>query len=406
MPADADAAGGRARGLLPAGIPLIEIDAMTPTPSAALPDAPEIAVAHPRRERAPEHETATQRMLARRLAGLLGLDYAEDYDAQAMPRRRAYYVPSRTLVGGGAARALGIDGEHHLFGGVVPHAFVATKTISHPLLHGDAAAPAGWAVGLGADLGEAVLPGYTAFSLQDAEAAAQWLLRDGPVRLKLPQASAGRGQAVVRDAAGLAAALAAYDAAEVREHGLVVELNLAGDVRTYSVGSVRIPGIEAVYVGTQDLTRDNRGEPVYGGSTLRVVRGGFDALPAGGLSPDERRAVGLARHYDACVQRHYPALLASRRNYDIAAGRDARGAPRMGVLEQSWRAGGASIAEVAALEAFQADPALRAVTAQTWERYGAHHPPPPDEACVFHGEDSEVGFISKSGRVTTYGGAE
>ncbi|MBU9365995.1 DUF3182 family protein [Burkholderia multivorans] len=367
---------------------------------------PHVAVPHPRRESASEHETATHSVLARRLAGLLDVGYAE-YDAAALAGRRVYYVPAHTLVGRAQAGALGIQAEHHLYGGVVPHAYVATKAISHPLHRPGDARPPGWAAGLGAELGDAVLPGYTAFSLEDAEAAARALLRDGPVRLKLPQATAGRGQSVLRDARGLQAALAEFDPDEVATHGLVMETNLEGEVQTYSVGSVCIPGLRAAYVGTQELTRDNSGALVYGGSILRVVRGGFDELLAAGLSDDERQAVRLARHYDACVQRHYPELLASRRNYDVALGMDARGVRRMGVLEQSWRAGGASIAEIAALEAFKADPALCRVTTQTCERYGAAHPRPPEDALVFHGEDSAVGFISKSGRIVAYGsGAE
>ena len=56
-------------------------------------------------------------------------------------------MPSDTLVGLEAARALGVNSEHDLFGGVVPHAFVATKVITHPLVRPRAPAPAGWAHG-------------------------------------------------------------------------------------------------------------------------------------------------------------------------------------------------------------------------------------------------------------------
>ena len=56
-------------------------------------------------------------------------------------------------------------------------------------------------------------------------------------------------------------------------------------------------------------------------------------------------------------------FFASRRNYDIARGIDAQGQWRCRVLEQSWRIGGASGPEVAALQAFRADPALRVIRA-------------------------------------------
>ncbi|SAI06960.1 Protein of uncharacterised function (DUF3182) [Bordetella ansorpii] len=378
---------------------------MNSRPDSRAGAAPHLVVAHPRRPSAPEHEIASHCVLAQRLAGLLGAGYAE-YDPAMLAGKRVYYVPAHTLVGQAQADALGITAEDHLYGGVVPHAYVATKAVSHPLHRAHDAQPPGWAAGLGAELGDAVLPGYTAFSLADASAAALALLQDGPIRLKLPEANAGRGQTVVRDAARLQAVLAGCDPADVRAHGLVIEMNLIGEVLTFSVGSVRIPGLRAAYVGTQELTPDNSGASVYGGSTLRVVRGGYDELLNSGLSDDERQAVHLARHYDACVQRHYPSILASRRNYDVALGADAQGMRRMGVLEQSWRAGGASLAEIAALEALASDPALHSVTAHTRERYGAGHPRPPEHALVFHAEDSTVGFISKSGGITAYGGAK
>jgi hypothetical protein len=66
------------------------------------------------------------------------------------------------------------------------------------------------------------------------------------------------------------------------------------------------------------------------------------------------------------------------------------------VLEQSWRVGGASGAEVAALELFRAHPALRAVRASTVEVYGGGAPPPPPGAAVyFRGVDEGVGPITK-----------
>jgi hypothetical protein len=88
-------------------------------------------------------------------------------------------------------------------------------------------------------------------------------------------------------------------------------------------------------------------------------------------------------------------MFASRRNYDIARGLDAEGRPRCGVLEQSWRIGGASGAEVAALEAFRAEPTLRAVRAGTVEVYGEAAPPPPGAALYFQGVDQRDGLLTK-----------
>jgi hypothetical protein len=66
------------------------------------------------------------------------------------------------------------------------------------------------------------------------------------------------------------------------------------------------------------------------------------------------------------------------------------------VLEQPWRIGGASGAELAALEAFFAIPALNAVRAATVERYGEGRPLPPARATVyFNGVDERDGPMTK-----------
>ena len=124
------------------------------------------------------------------------------------------------------------------------------------------------------------------------------------------------------------------------------------------------------YFGRQRLTRDNVGEEAYGGSDLNVVRGGFEALLATDLAPRVRHAIEQARHYHFTVIDCYPDFFASRVNYDVAQGIDSRGAWRSGVLEQSWRMGGASVAEIAALESFCRHPERDRVRASSFEVYG------------------------------------
>ncbi len=111
-----------------------------------------------------------------------------------------------------------------------------------------------------------------------------------------------------------------------------------------------------------------------------------------------------ARTYDAAAMECFPGLFASRRNYDVAQGVDATGRRRSGVLEQSWRVGGASGAEVAALEALRAGPGLRAVRASTIEIHGQLHAPPPGAMVCFHGEDQRVGSMTKYAVAGPYGG--
>ncbi|HEX8166301.1 MAG TPA: DUF3182 family protein [Beijerinckiaceae bacterium] len=339
------------------------------------------------------HEEATRREIARRLAGLRGAEFAGPYEPALPYLPPVYFVTGATLVGIAAAQALGIRCEHDLFGGVVPHAFVATKAITHPLVRPDAEAPDGWSEDFPERVRHAALAGFSAFSHADAAEAGARLLAQGPVRVKPVQATAGRGQTVVADAAALADALAPMDAAELAVYGLVLEENLT-NVTTYSVGQVRVADLVATYWGTQRLTFDGGGEAVYGGSDLVVARGGFDALLALGPSEEARLAVAQARAYDEAAGACFPGLFASRRNYDVAQGLDAEGRRRSGVLEQSWRMGGASSAEIGALEAFRADPDLAAVRASSMEVHGGGEPP-PHAAVYFRGVDERLGPLVK-----------
>jgi hypothetical protein len=350
------------------------------------------------------HERATHEAIARRLAVLKGYDYVGEYDPVARYSVPIYVVPGETLVGVAAALAVGIRGENDLFGGVVPHAFVATKAITHPLAGPEARAPAGWSHGFGRRVRDRVLFGFTAFSAEDARRAGAILLARGPIRLKPTRATGGLGQEVISDIVALEAALDIMDMDEVSSHGLVLEEDLS-EVTTYSVGRVCAADLVITYCGTQRLTADNAGEAVYGGSDLVVARGEFDALLGLDTTDEARAAVEQARAYDAAAQDCFPGLLASRRNYDVALGVDNAGRRRGGVLEQSWRIGGASGAEIAALEAFRADPGLRTVRSSTVEVYGARAAPPPPRALVyFSGVDEKVGPISKYATLELYDG--
>ena len=339
------------------------------------------------------HENVTRRKIAERLAALQDYDYAGDYEDAGSYQGPLYFVPGETLTLA-AAHAMGIRNERDLFGGVVPFPFVGAKSITHPLCDPHAAAPDGWSREFSSLVGEDVLPGFAAVTLEDAQRGGQRLLANGAVRVKPALAIGGRGQTVVADPAALVAALAKIAPEELRRYGVVVEQNLS-DVTTYSVGQVRVGDLVASYFGTQKLAVDHRGAEVYGGSDLTISRGGFDALLTLHMDDDTRAAVMHARAYDSAASRCYPGFFASRRNYDIVRGRDAAGRARCGVLEQSWRIGGASGAEVAALEAFRAQPGLRAVRAECTETYEVDAQIPRGATVYFNGVDSLVGFITK-----------
>ena len=339
------------------------------------------------------HEASTRKEIARRLAALMGCAYDGEYDPHRQYATLPYFVPANALTSETAAW-LGVSGEHDLYGGVVPEPFVATKTITHPLRDGASRAPAGWCIEFPRRVAHVVLDGFSAFAKEDALLVGRKLLAFGPVRVKRAAGIAGRGQSVESNAADLVRALDAIDAAEMARFGVVVEQNLAG-VTTYSVGQVRVADAVCTYHGTQQLTTNNRGEEIYGGSDLIVVKGDFDALLALTLTEDIRLAIAQARGYDEAATRSFDGFFASRRNYDVARGLDAAGQRRSGVLEQSWRLGGASGAEIGALEAFRADSSLRTVRAISREVYGEAPVLPANAAVYFSGNDPHVGPLTK-----------
>jgi hypothetical protein len=345
-----------------------------------------------------DHDTLSRVAVARRLAQLLG--YAFSGATPAADAGPAYHVPGRTLAQDEAA-ALGITGERDLLGGVVPWPFVATKVVSHGLVGEGAAAPDGWAHGLAGALAGVVLPGYSVFDAGSARRAGHELLASGPVRIKAACAAGGSGQWVAADAGSLDRVLAGIDGDALCRHGLVLERHLVA-VSTVSIGQLTVPGARIAYHGTQQLATDHRGQPVYGGSDIVAIRGTMADLLALELPPATRLAIDQAIRYDAAMQAAFPGLFASRRNYDVAVGTDAGGRVWSGVLEQSWRLGGASAAEVAVLESFAADPSREVVRAATREAYGPIDVP---RGAVVHyqGVDREVGHITKYSQVEPHG---
>src|SRR5690606_6253725 len=200
------------------------VPGMTPPPTSRLPRSV-VTVCVGGRPRS-DHEQASQAWVARRLAALAGWEYAGAFDPSNPPPLRPYFVPDETLTVEQAA-GLGIEDEDDLFGGVVPHAFVASKVITHCLPREAVACPEGWRPELGERLRSVVLDGFSAFCPTSAGTAGRELLaRGGTIRLKPAQARGGMGQVRVSDTGTLDAAVAGLDAAQLHRHGMVLEQDL------------------------------------------------------------------------------------------------------------------------------------------------------------------------------------
>jgi hypothetical protein len=337
------------------------------------------------------HERATHDWVAQRVARLLGLPYAGPADDAAHVANGTYFVPDDTLDIATASQR-GITARGELLGGVVPHAFLATKVVAHTLVDASAAAIPGWNAELARALAAHALPGYTAFSPADARRAYELLARDGAVRLKLPTGIGGRGQWLLADDAMLDILLAELPESYIACHGVVLEMHLVRLI-TFSVGEVEFGGQSIAYHGTQSTTRARDGHEVYGGSDLQVVRGTLETLLDTPLPALQRQAVEAAHAFDRTLRAAWPGLHLSRRNYDVACGEDAQGRPRCGVLEQSWRVGGATPAELAAMAAFIDDPARACLRAATHERHG--QPAPPGVEVYYDADDPQLGPLVK-----------
>jgi hypothetical protein len=369
---------------------------MTPT------NRKKIVVAHSVRADAPLHEVETNRALARWLAQILGLKYGGSYSPELHAGRDLYLVPTQTLVGPSQARQLGVKGPEDLWGGYVDHDFICTKAISHGLLNKNAFAPEGWAPLFSERIRNVVLDGLSVFALEDARPAATHLLYTGPIRLKPVHACAGRGQEVIQSIDQFDAILTRPDAAQLFTEGVVLEQDLR-DVVTHSVGQSFIGDHVFSYCGEQYLTEDGQGEDVYGGSNLLVVKGYYEDLLALELPDDVCLAIEQAQVFDNAADEAYPGFYASRRNYDIAQGVGSDGQHRSGVLEQSWRMGGASSAEVAALQSFINNPELRAIHVSSVETY-LDQPLPADAIEVYRGPAQNSDFLLKYVTVKPYDG--
>ena len=333
------------------------------------------------------HEGQTLASVARSIARLKGFEYAGPHDGIRLDAGSLFFVPDNTLLRH-TSDTLGARSAKDLLGGIVPYPFVQTKAISHGLVDPSAARPDGWSAAFAERIAKVVLPGFTAFTRDDARRAVYRMLEHGAVRAKEPRGAGGNGQRTLRTRQEAESLLAEIDEVSLATHGLVLETHL-DDVTTLSLGRVTLDETTTAYYGHQRVTRDNSGRSVYGGSELTCVRGGWTALASAHLAPAVRTAVQQALVYDQAMTEY--GVIASRRNYDVGQGVDSEGRRRSGVFEASWRIGGATPAEIAALETFMRDPSIQVVRASTIEAYGTWVAPPPAATIHFHGVDPDAG---------------
>jgi hypothetical protein len=280
------------------------------------------------------HHKVVLDAVARAIAKIKRYDFGGQYDARRDYSRPLFFVPGDTLLVEETAD-LGIHSSNDLYGGVVPHLFMKTKAITHGLINRHAERPLGWSPVFAERVREIVLPGYTIFSNRNAQLAARRMLRRGPIRVKKPLSASGKDQAVITSLNELEAVLETVSADEMAAYGLVLEENLR-QVRTFSVGEVAVGSLRISYYGTQRTVSDNEGRPVYGGSDLVCVRGGWESLDALPMSSEVRAAVVAARLYDGATEEFagfMASTMMSLRESPLTVGPDRECLSLRGALE-------------------------------------------------------------------------
>ncbi|NKB96591.1 DUF3182 family protein [Ochrobactrum intermedium] len=256
--------------------------------------------------------------------------------ARLRRRWRNVFIPTYALARQEGNPDMTVD---RFYGGIVHRGFMATKLVTHPHWHDHDDLPEGWTGQFAACLQDCVLPGFSVFSHRHALEAASALLKKHKIRFKNPYASGGEDQSVIDTVRSLDSFLAEVSEVDIA-NGLVLEEDVDNST-TYSVGQIQLGNHVGTYLGRQYSSRDKAGKEFYAGSRLRVVRGDWDALLQLLQSPTARKVVENARRYDEAAREHL-GLVASRRNYDVLVGPITENGVRCGVLEQSWRVGGAS----------------------------------------------------------------
>jgi Protein of unknown function (DUF3182) len=203
------------------------------------------------RQNSSRHKTKTGALLtadAKAIAGLKQYDLEEQYDVSKNYAGPIYFVPDDTLLLDEAQR-LGIHGPSDLYGGVVPHLFVKTKSITHPLVDEGAERPRGWSFQFAEQVRNIVLPGYTVFGHRDLRiAATQRVCSHGVQSAQSDRPKLGGGQTPITTVEEVEALREKMPAEEIATYGLVLEENLH-QVTTLSIGHITFDNICFTYHG-------------------------------------------------------------------------------------------------------------------------------------------------------------
>ena len=333
---------------------------------------------------------------------------------------KTYYVADKTIVlefteNQKLIKDALIESEKDFFGGIVPRAYQSTKAIMHPLVSREAACPLGWSHEFSQELVhlDLVLPGFTVFNIEDIRTAFNHLYDKGvyQIRLKDPLGYLGMNQFIVTSFQELEQFISdkIVDNEKLEQYGLVVEENLCPeDLKIYSVSFVTVGFHQVQCIGVQRFSQG-----LYAGTDFVIMQTGKYILPEllarVGIfnNEDAQVIIDKALLFRALLNKHIPEIKTARFNLDIVSGiasiysnGTCELVKRFALLEQSFRVGGASAAEIWGLEYLLCHPSVDAVCASTYYRYGDEaYQTVSGEENLYCGVDSRLGSISTSVKV-------
>jgi hypothetical protein len=333
---------------------------------------------------------------------------------------KTYYVADTTIVlefreNQKLIKDAFIESEKDFLGGIVPRYHHSTKAIMHPLVSREAACPLGWSHEFSEELVhlDLVLPGFTVFNIEDIRTAFNDLSYKGvyQIRLKDPLGVLGMRQFVVTSFQELEQFISdqIVDNDQLQQYGLVVEENLCSeDLKTYSVSFVTIGSHQVQCIGVQRFSQG-----LYSGTDLVIMQTGKRILPEllaqVGIfnNEDAQVIIDKALLFRALLNKHIPEIKIARFNLDIVSGiasiysnGTCELVKRFALLEQSFRVGGASAAEIWGLEYLLYYPSVDAVCASTYYRYGDEaYQTVSGEENLYCGVHNRLGAISISVKV-------
>ncbi len=298
---------------------------------------------------------------------------AHGYDCDEQSSARPYH-----LLGLPVERPLGaqhgMQTNEDFYGALVDHLQHADKAALHSTIPEADHTPEFHSQRFAEAIQEVVLPGYSAFSREDAlKAFAILFRRVGAVRLKDPRASDCDMQFTIRSEDQLRKILDIHFNPFPLETGLVLE-QCVHEPRTVTGGRVILPSDTYHFMGEQvesTLTRsDGQAVKVYGGGDVTVTRGTveYPDYPA-----DQTILMhALPKAYDA-----YESLIpfCTRLSFDMVLGHDEHGNAVQGITDPTLRVGGNDPSVIAAMKHL-ADDDVRNVLMQTRVVYNEHQEVP------------------------------